>query len=66
MGLINSFKFDEFKKALNSIDCIKIVGLLKGWGDKYFKDRSGDYLDEVRRFLARIVFELGNKIDKGG
>ena len=56
------FKFGEFRKALASIDIKKIVDLLEGWGKKYFGNRSKDYLDEIRRFLAKIVQEIGQRL----
>jgi len=64
MGIINNLKFNEFKKALHSIDHIKIVDMLEGWGKKYFDDKAKEYLDELRRFLAQIVYEMGERIKK--
>ena len=60
--LLNKLSFDEFKKAIASIDIKKIVDLLEGWGKKYFKTRRKEYLDIVRRFLASIVQEIGGRI----
>ena len=62
MGLINNLKFGEFEKAINSIDTMKIVELLQGWGQKYFGDKWKDYLNIVRRFLSKIVFQIGEVI----
>jgi hypothetical protein len=62
MGWINNLKYDEFVKAINSIDTNKLVSLLKGWGQKYFGNRWKDYMDEIRRFLAKIVHQIGEAI----
>ena len=66
MALLNNpigwFKFEEFKNALHSIDTKKIVDLLEVWGTKYFKKDVKKYLDEIRRFLAKIVQEIGERL----
>ena len=61
--IISKVSFDEFKKAIHSIETEKIIDLLEGWGKRYFKSRYKDYMDEVRRFLAKIVYEIGERIN---
>jgi hypothetical protein len=60
--IIGKFSFDEFTKAIRSIDTDKIVDLLEGWGKKYFKGRWKSYLDEVRKLLADIVYKIGGRM----
>ena len=62
MSFLNNIKYGEFVKAIHSIDSNKIVELLKGWGQKYFGDRWKDYLDEISRLLADIVFKIREAI----
>ena len=59
---VKNIKFIEFKKAIYSIDDIKIVDLLEGWGKKYFADSWKEYLEEVQKLLTRLVVQINRRI----
>ena len=63
--LTDYIKIEAFNSAIKSIDTKKLVDILEDFGKKEFRGKKQEYLDGIRRKLAEIVYEIGQRTLKG-